>query len=168
MIKKATSSLLLFMSMAGFLSAQSNWAPVGPSFNSSVEAIVTDSSNNDIYAAGSFTMAGTVSRSGISKWNGSTWCALGSGIITGTDIKSLGFYMGQLVATGTFTNLDSVASNNIAVWSGSRWAAFGSGLQKYTGATTVSTQIVYGGDLYVAGTFDQLSLRQIAGTELLT
>ncbi|MCW3086152.1 MAG: hypothetical protein JWP12_3518 [Bacteroidetes bacterium] len=152
MIKKATS-LLLFMSMAGFLSAQSNWATIGPSFNSSVEAIVTDSSNN-IYAAGSFTMAGTLSRSGIAKWNGSTWNALGSGMVTGTDVKSLGFYMGHLVATGTFTDFDSSSCNNITTWSGSRWVNFGSGLEKYTGATTVSTQIVYGGDLYVAGTFD--------------
>lgn len=151
MIKKATS-LLLSMSLAGFLSAQSNWSHIGPAFDASVNTIIEDTSTLDLYAGGTFTKAGSLSRVGIAKWNGTQWYSLGNGMVTGSGVLSLGFYNGDLIATGTFTDLDSVPCKNIGAWNGTSWSPLGDGLD-YTGATTVSTQIIYGGDLYVAGTF---------------
>ena len=60
------------------------WETVGAGLNDTVEDLVTDADGNG-YASGSFTATVTDSRplSGVAKWNGQSWEALGEGITGG-------------------------------------------------------------------------------------
>ena len=63
----------------------SSWSALGSGMNGSnpgfapVTALAV--SGSDLYAAGGFTNAGGVEANRIAKWNGSSWSALGSGVI---------------------------------------------------------------------------------------
>src|SRR5437667_10652494 len=83
-------------------------------------------SGTNLYAGGSFNMAGGATANHVARWDGSAWSALGSGVngvvndlaISGTD----------LFASGTFRIAGNVTANGIAKWDGTTWAPLGSGL----------------------------------------
>ena len=62
-----------------------------------MNTIVFDSSGN-LYAGGSFTLAGETTTSYIAKWNGSTWSALGTGL--NSNGRALAIYNGILYVGG--------------------------------------------------------------------
>lgn len=133
--------------------AQYSWSNVGTGMNSPVQSLVTDTTNDILYAGGVFTQAGGIPAIDIAKWDGVTWGPLGGGVISGSGISSLLMQGTELVAGGTFTNIGGVLSKNIAKWDGLIWSPIGAGLD-YTGVTTVSTLTTYNGDLYAGGTFN--------------
>jgi len=110
----------------------SAWTPVGSGINDYgfdiVFALTCDSSGN-IYAGGGFTSAGGVSATNIAKWNGSFWCALGSGIYDAQSpdvVTTLACDdSGNLYAGGAFQTAGGVSADNIAKWNGSAWSALG-------------------------------------------
>lgn len=80
------------------------WSPVGSGMNLHVFALAV--SGSDVYAAGQFTVAGGIPANRIAKWNGSAWSALGSGLnsgSSGTFVRTLAFYNGDLYAGGRFS-----------------------------------------------------------------
>jgi hypothetical protein len=153
-MKKIYILLLLAVFQITFVTAQHSWFQPGPKLNGTVKSILP-AGGNTYYLAGSFTVIGKDSISGIAKWDGEKFTKLGKCGIAGSGINAVINYNGQIVVAGNFNSIDSVPCENIAAWDGSHWSILGNGLN-YTGATTVSTLTVYNGDLYAGGTF-QLS-----------
>jgi hypothetical protein len=100
---------------------------------------------NDVYVCGGFEAAynsnsSSLLTSGIARWNGSTWSALGSGTsdtgqglsngpalkmaAVGTDL----YVIGHFIDTANNSETDHVQINGIAKWNGATWSALGSGL----------------------------------------
>lgn len=103
----------------------------------------SDSSTNSLYAGGSFDTSGNAFTSGISRWDGSLWTAVGSGL--SADVFSIINFNGELYA-GT----SSAASlGNIFRWNGFNWSTVSGGTN---GA--VMAMAIYNGELYVGGAFD--------------
>jgi hypothetical protein len=104
-------------------------------------------SGSDLYAGGSFTIAGDVLATNIARWNGSSWSALGSGLGYLTNrVQALAVSGSDLYAGGAFLTAGGSPANNIARWNGSRWSALGSGR-----SGGVLTLAVSGSDLYAGG-----------------
>jgi hypothetical protein len=98
--------------------------------NVSALAVFDDGSGPALYAGGSFTLAGGVSANSIAKWDGSSWSALGSGIVGSVTALSV-FDDGSgpaLFAGGTFTSAGGASTSNIAKWDGSSWSTLDSGV----------------------------------------
>ena len=116
------------------------YSPGGPT----VEALAV--LGDDLYAGGSFLMAGSSAANYIAKWNGGAWSALGSGI--NDYVYALAVSGSDVYAGGSFTKAGGSAANYIAKWNGSAWSALGSGLNGAVIALAVS-----GNDLYAGGAF---------------
>src|SRR5262249_38773986 len=93
-----------------------------------------DGSGPALYVGGEFTAAGGVVATGIAKWDGTGWSALGSGLAGAHPIVAVGsrtvFDDGSgpaLYAGGDFTAAGSVAAIDIAAWNGTSWSAVGTG-----------------------------------------
>jgi hypothetical protein len=123
--------------------------------NNTVNALIA--SNGVLYAGGTFTLAGGVSVNRVARWNGSSWSALGSGVLgptASTTISSFLLRAGDLYATGTFTNAGGIATLGLAKWDGANWSGpFGSGLIASPGTANATTLAFIGNDLYVGGQF---------------
>ena len=107
-------------------------------------------SGSDLYAGGSFAIAGGNMANSIAKWNGSSWSALGSGI--GGDyphVSALAVSGSNVYAGGGFTTAGGSAATNIAKWDGSSWSALGSGLE----GGGVAELVVSGSNVYAGGYF---------------
>jgi trimeric autotransporter adhesin len=114
-------------------------------------------SGNDLYAAGTFMMAGGSAANRIAKWDGSRWTALGSGISDWLGqrpdfpptVRALAIYGGEVYAAGAFDGAGDVPVANIAKWNGNNWSALGSGINGWVNALAIS-----GSDqLYAGGAF---------------
>jgi hypothetical protein len=131
----------------------SHWSPLtGPSGNGLNEVCQTLALGPDgkLYAGGLFTTAGGVNVSGIARWDGSTWSALGSGATSGFlredgvevgNVYGLSFYDGGwgpgvsgdtwLLAGGNFAYAfpapagESANLHNLARWDGTAWHRLG-------------------------------------------
>jgi hypothetical protein len=120
--------------------------------NGSVYALTT-LPNGDLVAGGYFTIAGGVSASHIARWNGTSWSALGSGMLSGPFGPSPSVHAlavlpnGDLVAGGEFTMAGGVSANYIASWNGTNWSALGSGMSGNVRALAVLPD----GDLVAGG-----------------
>jgi hypothetical protein len=112
--------------------------------NGEVQALAVLGS--DLYAAGSFTIAGESPANDIAKWNGNSWSALGSGM--NNDVRALAVSGNDLYAAGYFTTVGGSPANFIAKWNGSIWSPLGSGMNYAVLALAVS-----GSELYAAGAF---------------
>lgn len=152
-MKKLYSLLIITIFIQSSSFAQYSWSNVGSGMNSPVQSLVTDTTNNLLYAGGIFTQAGGIPAINIAKWDGATWSPVGGGIVSGVGISSMLMQGSDVIAGGTFTNIGGVSSKNIARWNGTVWSTLGAGLE-YTGATTVSTLTEYNGDIYAGGIFD--------------
>lgn len=129
-------------------------------------------SGSDVYVGGIFSQAiGVPGTSGIAKWDGTRWSALGSGIcslspavcgdvraivVSGTDV----YVGGSFPAIFDPTLNRNLTVNSIAKWNGTSWSALGSGLSPVAGAVcgytigcVVQALAVSGDDVYVGGLF---------------
>jgi hypothetical protein len=102
--------------------------PPGNGVNDKIFAftVFDDGNGPALFAAGDFTMAGTVAANRIAKWNGAAWAPLGGGIDGEVDALVV-FDDGTgpaLYASGYFSS----PANNIAKWNGLTWASVGGGL----------------------------------------
>jgi|GEM_PF-1202726 hypothetical protein len=124
------------------------WHNMGAGVNGRVDAIAQFV--NDVFVAGSFSMAGNTSVSNIAKWNGSDWQA--AGCIQGS-VKDMVVYSGRLYACGNFTICADPTPVNFAVWTGATW-------QSIPGVIgTVNTMEVVHNDLFLGGNFNHLSIQ---------
>jgi hypothetical protein len=102
-----------------------------PPYWPTVQAMCTydDGSGPALYVGGLFAGAGGIRTNNIAKWNGSSWSALGSGILGGhfTAVTALAVYDDgsgpALYAAGDFNSAGGVPANGIAKWNGTSWSA---------------------------------------------
>lgn len=121
-----------------------------------INGIVNDiatAPNGNVYHAGTFSQAGTISANNIAVWNQTSgWQSLGSGA-NGT-INALAIAPnGNIYAGGSFTEIGGITANNIAIYNGSSWSALGSGVD----GTVAAMALLDNGDLYVGGVFETAS-----------
>jgi trimeric autotransporter adhesin len=139
-----------------------HWVPVGSNLsagiNGSVRALAADKSGN-VYAAGIFTGAGSVSVNNIAEWNGANWVALGSGLTGELEADQNNAYAlaidpsGNLYVGGNFVMAGGTAAKNIAEWKGTNWSALGTGI----GGDVFSLACDRFGNLYAGGSFPTVS-----------
>jgi len=102
-------------------------------------AVFDDGGGPALFAGGSFTVAGGVSAFFVSKWNGTTWSALGSGM--NSTVRALSVFddgTGKaLYVGGDFSTAGGVAAQRIARWNGTAWSALGGGMNDSVSALAV-------------------------------
>jgi len=136
----------------------STWSALaGGTNNSSVEALHVhdDGGGPALYVAGDFTMAGAVAASGIARWSGSAWSALGAGLSPPFVNALTTFDSGagpELVAGGFFSSAGGTLAFRVARWNGSAWSALGSGANSTVHALTLFDD-GSGEALYIGGEF---------------
>jgi len=81
----------------------SSWSALGSGLNNTVFALAIKP-NNEIVAAGLFTVAGGGAANRVARWNGSTWIPLGNGVDNQVNALAI-LPNGDVVAGGIFTNL---------------------------------------------------------------
>jgi hypothetical protein len=130
-----------------------NWVSMGYHLgaNGLIYAAVADAAGN-LYIGGP---AGN-SLASVSKWNGSSWSGLGSGM--NSPVYALAVSGSDLYAGGWFTMADGNPANYIARWNGSNWLPLGSGMNGYVYALAIS-----GGTLYAGGDFSKADGNQVNG-----
>ncbi|GAA4368916.1 hypothetical protein GCM10023185_42090 [Hymenobacter saemangeumensis] len=128
----------------------STFSTLGAGPSSGVRALAV--SGGELYAAGSFTMAGSVAANRIAKWNGSTWSALGAGL--DSNVSALAVSGSDVYVGGQFTSAGGVMTSRVAKWDGSAWSALGAGINPdFIVSTSVSALAVSGGIVYAGGLF---------------
>ena len=125
--------------------------PMGSGLNSNATSIAIMGTN--IFFAGPFTNAGGVTANRIARWNGTTWSAVGGGLVGSGVINALAVIGTNLYAGGSFTNMGGVAARRIARWDGTMWSPLGGGTVFSATAGPVIALHAVGQDLYVGGTF---------------
>jgi hypothetical protein len=115
--------------------------------------------NGELYIGGDFDWYNGVTKlNGVAKWNGETWEPLGSGFgETGsTYIYDFEYFEGELYAAGAFRKTgEGGVIYNVAKWNGVYWECVGNGLRTIYSGGVVSRLIVFEGELYAAGLFDE-------------
>jgi hypothetical protein len=140
----------------------SSWSTLGAGITAgggvSSLTVFDDGSGSALYAGGGFTTVDSVSANHIAKWNGSSWSALGSGVVGAYpyDVGALAVFddgsAPALYAGGSFTSAGGVAASHIAKWNGSSWSVLGNGLNNPVYALTVFDD-GSGSALYAGGAF---------------
>lgn len=130
--------------------ASSSWFTVGTGTNANVTDMTFDASGN-LWLAGLFTHAGGTLVGGITKWDGTSFLAFGSGIngkINATVKKDGILYIG-----GSFSMAGQTPAKNVASWDGSSWSALGDGTDGEVTALTfdASGKLCIGGHFATAG-----------------
>lgn len=107
--------------------------------------------NNELYVAGTFTIADGNYGNYIQKWDGFNWSSVGGGVIGdfggNGQIFDLEVYDNFLYAVGVFSSAGGIPAPQIAKWDGTNWCSLGTELTHAT-CLTKSTS-----DLYVGGGF---------------
>ena len=127
----------------------------------------------DLYAGGSFTVAGGVSANHVAKWDGASWSALGSGTGEFVVMTLCVFDDGlgpALFAGGEFTTAGGVVVNNIAKWTRQTWSGLNGGTNAVVRALTVfddgtGASLFVGGDFTVAGGVSTQHIAKWNGSE---
>lgn len=121
------------------------WTPMG-SFSGFLNAVALH--NGEVFAGGSIDGFNNITR-----WNGTSWVALGTGINGGTSIgervMALASIGGTLYVGGNYTSAGGQGAQNISRYASGTWTPFsGTGLDSAANAIAVS-----GKDVYVGGAF---------------
>lgn len=88
------------------------------------------------------------SGSAIGKWNGATWSAVGTGLVS--NVYALATDAGgNLYVGGSFTYAGDVNAARMARWNGTTWSSLGLGLNSWVNAVAVDGN----GNVYAAGEF---------------
>lgn len=130
------------------------WQPLGRGMNipfsgRPVWALALDASGR-LYAGGNFDAAGDGLSPFLSRWNGSKWTPLGTGV--DGIVRALAVdAQGALYAGGYFTRAGDVAASRIARWKNGRWSVLESGTNDLVNALAIGD----GDMLHVGGGFSQ-------------
>ena len=143
-----------FTNIAMYNVFSSGWTVLGNGVNNTVSSILA--TNGIAYVGGRFTTANGTTVNRITKWNGATWSALGTGATgtsASTSVNAIALRGSNLYIAGTFTNAGSVVAAGIAKWDGTTWSTLGSGLIMDPGSPAGQALQFAGDDLYVGGQF---------------
>lgn len=148
------------------------WSEVGKGVSSDPDpvgpvrglAVFDDGSGPALYATGQFTLAGGVPASGIAKWDGQAWSALGAGLAMDPPVGMTGRRLAVLetgtrsvlYVAGSFTTAGGEPANYVACWDGSGWSPLDTGLDDVAFAVTVLDEgdgpaLIVGGIFSTAG-----------------
>jgi trimeric autotransporter adhesin len=128
---------------------------MGTGCNEKVYTIAPDPSNpNGVYAGGAFTNSGGGPVNYISRWNGTSWTAVGGG---------MNYYVRSIVAQspteiyvgGGFSLAGSptpIGAFGVAKWNGSAWSGLANGVRG-----DVYSLTFYNSELYAGGAFDTIN-----------
>jgi hypothetical protein len=125
------------------------WQPLGAGVGGRVFALAVH--NNELYAGGNFNGL-------ISKWDGTNWVTV-SGGLSGTSVRCLISFDGELYAGGIFTIAGT--SGNVAKWDGANWVGVGDGLGGVAGSGVLCFY-QFNGALYAGGTFNQSGVSSLS------
>jgi hypothetical protein len=109
-----------------------------------------------LYMGGLFTSAGSTVGNCITRWDGTTWNAVGGGVsgnfsgaANGQRILAIATNSTALYAGGIFTSAGGVSASGVAYWDGSNWNPMGSGVD-----FTVNSIVAGSGNrIWVGGQF---------------
>ncbi|MDO7854264.1 T9SS type A sorting domain-containing protein [Hymenobacter convexus] len=126
----------------------------GLTYNPAINAMTT-AANGDVYAAGELRMAGSAVVSGVARWNGTAWSAVGPATANiNNTVRAVAVAAnGDVYIGGIFTQIGTAAISYVARWNGTAWSALGTGssLNNSVNALVVASN----GDVYAGGTFTQ-------------
>ncbi|MFY9309184.1 MAG: T9SS type A sorting domain-containing protein [Bacteroidia bacterium] len=130
-----------------------NWKTVGGGLKGPMAGIVSMAVyNNELYIAGTFSIAEGNVGNYIQKWNGAAWSDVGGGVIGigggNGQINKIFVYDNKLYAMGVFSYAGGIPAQYIATWDGTNWCALGGVFDN-----TVGTGCIYKDTLYVGGGF---------------
>jgi len=139
-----------------------SWSPLGTGMDGAVNtlAVFDDGSGAgpQLYAGGSFTVAGGNVVHNVARWNGTSWSALGEG--TNGTVRVLATYSdGEgrspgLYAGGEFTLVDGSMASGIARWNGFYWSPLAGGVNgSVLALATFGAGSPGGALLYAGGVF---------------
>ena len=146
-------------------SAGAGWStidPAGDGFDAN-PAIYLPLSDDSIYVAGSFTLAGGRAADWVAVWKDDTWSPLGSANAVSYIVNELALGPDDsLYITGYF----SVPGSRIARWDGSAWSGLGSGLNGagFALAETADDSLYVGGEFTSAGGVSASGIARWDGT----
>jgi hypothetical protein len=151
--------------------SDANWISLGgtiPGTDKDVYAAAVDGSGN-LYIGGFFTAVGDILVNHVAKWNGTSWSALGSGMIGElyglAGVHALAVSGSTLYAGGWFMTAGDANANYIAQWDGTNWSPLGSGMDGTVHALAVSHGTLYaGGEFTTAGETTANYIAQWDGT----
>jgi len=131
-----------------------------------IKALTRDT-NGDIYAGGIFNSAGNNNANSVAEWNGSSWNALGKGIILG-EVDALAIDAGgKLYAGGRFiTAGGGIPACHVAQWNGSDWSALISDGGNGTNGQVRALKTDGLGNLYVGGGFTRAGNEKALNTAM--
>ena len=143
--------------------SDADWVSLNPSGISGaygeVYAIVVDPMGT-LYIGGSFEFVGTGFASGVAKWDGTRWSALGDGANQGVNgfVFALALSGSDLYVGGGFTSAGGQPANRIAKWDTrtASWSALGEVSNQGVNSSVRSAVLalaVSGSELYVGGGF---------------
>jgi len=151
-----------------------DWHPLGAGFDS----VVVDSGicawddyagvfalaeyNGDIIAGGSFKItAGGDTMNCIARWDGTSWSALGTGMMGATGpghaeclpawVHALTVHDGSLIVGGSFQGADGQPMHRIARWDGANWHPMGTGWATNRSGTVRALAVTAGNELIAGG-----------------
>ena len=124
------------------------WSALGPAgkaagLSTTVRALASDGSN--IFAGGSFTLAGQTNAAHIGRYDGSKWQTFGTGL--NDDVRQLALIGTNLYAAGDFSGgAGGPFAGKLARWNGAQWVPLNN-----TVFNNISSLAVRGTDLFVGG-----------------
>jgi hypothetical protein len=110
-----------------------NWTRLGNGISGSTVHAVSSLTDGSIVAAGNFSSAGGVPASGIARWNGTAWSALGAGVNRLNEYKEV-YTIARSSDTdiffgGDFKKVGEATANNLARWNGTEMTCTGSTIE---------------------------------------
>ncbi len=129
------------------------WHDMDGGVNYNVWHVVTDTTNNFLYAAGGFTTAGGVSTGMVARWDGYHWSQVGRYFDGSPTGNSLCMYRNELFVGGAPLVTNGDLSNHIMKFDGETWSEVNGGVND-----NLSAMHVYQDTLWVAGGFDTVGM----------
>lgn len=136
------------------------WRTLGEGVNGKIWALAKDPQGG-LYAGGEFTASGNTTVNGVARWDGTSWQALGDGILG--KVSSLLYAEGKLYAGGTFQKAGSAEALNVALWDPTTqmWSQLGAGLHADF-QPIVNALTYHAGKVFAGGKFERSGLDSIS------
>jgi hypothetical protein len=137
--------------------------PIPGTFEGSITTVAWI--GTDLYVGGAFSSVDGISgTSGIARWDGSQWHALGSGLSDG-NVSVIYADGNDLYVGGSFRRAGNLQTLAIARWDGSQWHALGDGLSGETStarAQVLAITKLWDGSLVAGGDFARSGSQRIS------